>query len=218
MLGHFGVDLGQELPELDRSMPTMNAGDHSAVGGVERGEQTGGAVPDVVVSAFLRHARHHRERRLRPGEGLDLALLIHTEHHGSLGWVQIQADDVVDLVHELRVVGKLELVLTMRLQFERLPDPSDRGLGQAGAFGHLRPRPVRGILRRGLQRRHHHVLDLLRGDHRRSARARLIDQAIQPGLQEPGPPLANRVRRAAHPLGHRLVVQAFAAAKHDPGA
>ena len=126
--GDLAVDLGQELLELDGAVPAVQAGDHGAVGGVERGEQAGGAVADVVVGAFLGHARHHRERRLRPGQGLDLGLLVHAQHDRGLGRVQVEPDDVVDLLHEQRVVGQLEPVGAVRLELERLPDPPDRRL------------------------------------------------------------------------------------------
>jgi len=56
----------------------VQAGDDCAVGGVEGREQAGSAVPDVVVSAFL---GHHRERRLRPSQCLDLGFLVHPQHH-----------------------------------------------------------------------------------------------------------------------------------------
>jgi len=66
-------------------------------------------VADVVVGAFLRHIGHHRECRLRPAQRLDLDLgfLVDGQHHGSLGRVEVEPDDVVDLVHEHRVVGQL---------------------------------------------------------------------------------------------------------------
>ena len=53
----------------------------------------------------LRHARHHRERRLGAGQRLHLGLLVHAQHHRSLGRIEIQADDVEDLLDEQRVVG-----------------------------------------------------------------------------------------------------------------
>jgi hypothetical protein len=80
-------------------------GDHGAVGDVERGEQVGRAVPDIVVAAPLGHAGHHRQHRLGPVQRLDAGLLIHAQHHRLLRRVVIQADDIDDLVHEQRVGG-----------------------------------------------------------------------------------------------------------------
>ena len=67
------------------------------------------------MGAPLAHPGHHRERRLRARERLHLALLIHAQHDRRLGRVQVQADDVVDLLHEQRVVGELERVGAVRL-------------------------------------------------------------------------------------------------------
>ncbi len=195
----------------------MDRGDHGAVGGVERGEQAGRAVAHIIVGAFLGHARHHRECRLRPGQRLHLRLLVHAVDDGRLGRVQIQADDVVDLLHELRVGGELEPVLPVWFQLERSPDPSDRGLRQATAFGHLRPRPMGRILRCRLQRRHDDLLDPLGRDRRRSPRARLVDQTVQTIRQEPGTPLADRHCGAAQPSRDRFVVDPVRTCQHDPG-
>jgi len=139
MVGYLVVDLGQELLELHGAVSSVHAGDHRAVLGVERREQAGRAVPEVVMSPLLRHARHHRERRLGPRQGLHLGLLIHAEHHRCVGRVHVEPDDVVDLLHEQRVVGELEPVRAVRFQVEGAPDPSDRGLGQPCSLGHLRP-------------------------------------------------------------------------------
>jgi hypothetical protein len=79
------------------------------------------------------------ERRLGPGQRLDLALLVHTEHDRRFGRVQIEPDDVVDLLHEQRIVAHLESVCSVRLELKGLPDPADRGLAQPTALGHLLP-------------------------------------------------------------------------------
>ena len=54
-------------------VPRLAQPGHLAGRDVQRGEQGGGAVPDVVVGAFLRHDRLHRQHRLpsgpRPGSG-----------------------------------------------------------------------------------------------------------------------------------------------------
>jgi hypothetical protein len=71
-------------------------------------------VADVVVAAALRHTGRHREDGLGAIEGLHLGLLVHAEHDGAFGWVQVQRDDVADLVDEQRVLGQLEGVLPAR--------------------------------------------------------------------------------------------------------
>jgi hypothetical protein len=64
------------------------------------------------------------------------------------------------------------------LGLEGPPDPSDRRLRQTGPFGHLRPRPVRRVLRCRLQGRDHDVLDLIGTDHRRPTGPVLIGQPV----------------------------------------
>jgi len=216
IVGHLLIDLGQELLELDRAVTSVQGGDHRPVCGVERGEQAGRTVPHVVVGPLLRHARHHRERRLGPGQGLHLGLLVHAEHHGRLRRVQIEPDDVVDLVHEQGVVGELEPVGAMGLELEGPPDPANGRLGQTRAFGHLRPRPVRGIRWCRLQGRHHHILDLVGTDHRRPAGPVLVGQAVESVFDEPGAPLADRGRRATQLRSDSLVVRTVRTPQHDP--
>jgi hypothetical protein len=67
----------RELAEPGRPVPAVQLGDHGAVGDVERGEQAGDAVPQIVVRAPLGHARHHRQHRLGAVQRLDLARLVH---------------------------------------------------------------------------------------------------------------------------------------------
>ena len=87
---------------------------------------------------------------------------------------------------------------------------------QPGPFGHLRPRPVRGVRRCGLQGRHHDVLDLLAGDRRWTAGPRVIGQPVQAALDEPGPPLADHLGRDPELLGDRGVRPTLGAGQHDP--
>jgi hypothetical protein len=47
----------------------------------------------------------------------------------------VQADDIADLVDELRVGGQLEGVDLVGLEVERPPDPADRRFRQAGLGG-----------------------------------------------------------------------------------
>jgi hypothetical protein len=60
------------------------------------------------MGPLLRHAGHHRERRLGPRQCLHLALLVHAEHDRGRGGIQVQANNVVDLLDEQRVGGQLE--------------------------------------------------------------------------------------------------------------
>src|SRR3954470_6757500 len=83
------------------------------------------AVADVGVGLAFGGGGHHRQYRRGPVEGLYLALFVHAQHEGTLGWVEIQADDVVELVHEVRV-GGLPVVDFVRFELECPPDSRPR--------------------------------------------------------------------------------------------
>jgi hypothetical protein len=82
-------------------------GDHLTGGRVER-RRGGGAVAHVVVAAALGHPGHQRQHRRRGVERLDLGLLVDAEHDRGVGGVEVKADDVSDLVDELRIGRELE--------------------------------------------------------------------------------------------------------------
>jgi hypothetical protein len=64
-LGRHGlVYRDQELLELNGAVTAVQLADDGAVGDVERGEEAGDAVAQVVVGAALGHARHHRQHGL----------------------------------------------------------------------------------------------------------------------------------------------------------
>jgi hypothetical protein len=83
---------------------------------VQGGEQVGGAVPDVVVGAFLGGVERDRQQRLGPVQGLDLGLLVEAEHDRPAGRIQVQPDDVGDLLRERRVLAELERALPVRFE------------------------------------------------------------------------------------------------------
>jgi hypothetical protein len=82
------------------------------------------------MGAPLGHAGHHRQHRLGPVQRLNLALLIHAQHHRPPGRVVIQPHDVDDLLRKQRAGGKLEGVLQVRLEVGLAPDPPDGRLRQ----------------------------------------------------------------------------------------
>ena len=96
------------------------------------------------------------------------------------------------------------------LETERLPHPPDCGLDNR-VSGHLRPRPNACIVRRGLQRRHHHVPTCsavtVAGRPGRGSSG----QPVQPRLRSTRPPLAHRGTAHPEPRGdHRVRVRARA--------
>jgi hypothetical protein len=113
--GDLGVQLGQELCELHRPVPAVERGDDGSVGDVERGEQAGHAVADVVVGSPLGPAGHHGQYRLAAGQRLGLAPFVHAQHDRALRRVEVEPDHVVDLLHEQRIGRQLERLGAMRL-------------------------------------------------------------------------------------------------------
>ena len=102
---------------------------------LQRGEQGCGPVPDVVVGALLGPVGPDPADRLGALQGLDLGLFVHAQHHRPLGWVQVQADDVVDLGRELRVGGELEGLCPPGLDAVLAPDASDGVAAHAQLVG-----------------------------------------------------------------------------------
>ena len=68
----------------------------------------GGAVPHVVVGAFLGLPGLHRQRLLGPVQGLDLGFLVDAEHDRVLRRVEVQPDHIGDLGDQLGIGGELE--------------------------------------------------------------------------------------------------------------
>ena len=173
---------------------------------------------DVVVAGPRRGAGQHREHRCGAVERLDLGLLVHAEHQRPLGRIQVEPDDVADLGDEQRILGQFPRILFVRSQSERPPHPRHHRLTQPQMLGHRPRRPVRGIRRRGLQRRGDQRLDLIVADHPRPARPRLIEQPVQPVLGEPVTPPPHRCRStgpAVRPSS--VLVPTIGGRQHDSG-
>jgi hypothetical protein len=81
MGGHFCVEFGEELLELDGTVALMQGAGDLSGGVVQGGEETGGAVPFVVMGSALGHTGQQRQDGLGAVERLDLAFLVDTEHH-----------------------------------------------------------------------------------------------------------------------------------------
>jgi hypothetical protein len=66
---------------------------------VQRGEQVGGAVPDLFVGALLAGVELDGQQWLGPIQRLDLRLLVRTQYDRRSGGSRYVADDVGDLTH-----------------------------------------------------------------------------------------------------------------------
>jgi hypothetical protein len=83
-----------------------------------------------------------RADRLGAFQGLDLGLLIHAQHNRTVGWVKVQADDVVDLGDQLGVGGELEGLGPPGLDAVPAPDAGDGVAADAELAGQQPGRPV----------------------------------------------------------------------------
>ena len=138
----------EEADELLVAMPSHAAPDHGSIEEVERGEQRGRAVALVVMGHRPAFSGLERQARLRAVERLDLALLVDRDDDRVLGRVHVEADDVLDLLDELRIVGALEGANAVRLQPMRLPQALHGAQADADGFGHGAAGPMRGVARR----------------------------------------------------------------------
>ncbi len=121
------------------------APDPGSIENVERCKQRGGAVAFVIMGHRSEPPVLERQPRLRAVECLYLALFVEGQHNRVRGWIDIQPDNIMEFVRELRVVRQLELPVTVRLQAVRLPDAAHRaGADPAGRSHHVR-RPVRRL-------------------------------------------------------------------------
>src|SRR5271166_5266779 len=116
LLGHPSVDNGKEADELLMAMMLHTLADDLALKHIERGEQSGDAVTLVVVGHGASPTLFHRQPRLGAIQRLDLAFLIDREHDGVVGRIDVQANDLLELGRELRIVGQLKAPYQMRSQ------------------------------------------------------------------------------------------------------
>ena len=215
---HRPIDRVEKAAELLGAMARGHVGDDLPGSDVKRGVEVGGAVAYVVVRLALGHPGHQRQGRRRAIERLDLGLLIHAHHDGGIGRVEIQPDDVSDLVDELRIGRELERFGLLRLEPERPPDATDRGLAHPRRGGHRARRPVRRVWRALLKRLDDHTLDVIIADRPRLARTRLVVQPVQTAPREPPAPAPDSLRAAAQPRRDVLAGLAVTRRQHDPAA
>lgn len=98
-----GLDLVEELAELNGTMTREAFPDHLAGGDVEGCEQRCDAVALVVMTATGHLARSHGQQGLAAVERLDLRFLIDAQHDRVLGRSHVETDDVADLGDEVGI-------------------------------------------------------------------------------------------------------------------
>jgi hypothetical protein len=90
----------------------------------------------VCVTKRASPTLFHRQPRLGAIQRLDLAFLIDREHDGVVGRINVQANDLLELGRELRIVGQLKAAYQMRSQAMSAPDSLHRTLRSSRASGH----------------------------------------------------------------------------------
>src|SRR4030042_3049154 len=105
---------------------------------------------DVIMSDPFDISQPHRQKWLSAVKRLYLAFLVHAQHHGFIGRIQIQPDDIPYLLDKERVCGKLKMALTMRLKTKSSPNPMHGRTRQLSVPGHRPDGPVSSILGFGL--------------------------------------------------------------------
>src|SRR3974390_3167756 len=151
LLGHPSVDNGKEADELLMAMMLHTLANDLALEHIERGEQSGDAVTFVVVGHGASATFFHGQPRLGAIQRLDLAFLIDREHDGVVGRVDVQANDLLELGPELRIVGQLKAAYQMRSQAMSAPDTLHRTDADPSRLRHCRARPMAGCWRRPRQ-------------------------------------------------------------------
>ena len=111
-------------------------------------------------------------------EGLNLGLLVDAQHHGVLGRIDIQPDDVSDFVDQLRVRRQLEGLAAVGPQAESVPDATDGHATQPRRAGKRARAPMGGAGRGRLQRGDDYLFDLVIGDGARGPGSWLIQQPV----------------------------------------
>src|SRR2546426_6809304 len=91
--GSLAIDLLEKADELLMAVTSHAVADHLAVEHAERGEEGGRSVALVVVGSGSEPALLHRQTRLGAVESLNLALLVHAQHQGLVGRIQIEPDN-----------------------------------------------------------------------------------------------------------------------------
>ena len=166
------VESPQEGEELLVPVASVAFTDDGALEEVQRGEERGRPVALVVMGEGARAAPLHGQRRLRPVECLDLALLVDAQDDGLVGRVEIETHDVDELLGEVRVPAQLEAAHPVGRQAMSVPDALDGGRADALRGCHRAAAPLGRSRRGGRDGGLHDGLDALGADRRLATPAR----------------------------------------------
>jgi hypothetical protein len=92
----------EEVEELGFAVPVVALVGDLSGRDLQCREQGRGPVALGVVRGLLRQPGTQRQHRCGAVECLDLGLLVHAQHQGLLGWVQVEPDHVTNLGLQFR--------------------------------------------------------------------------------------------------------------------
>ena len=191
---------------------------HLTRGHVQGREKRSGPVADVIVGLLLGETGPQGKHRPSVVQRLDLALLVHAQHYGVLGRVQIQTHNIAHLLYEERIGRELEILCAVGLQTESAPDAGHGHVRQFHGLAQRTGAPVGGVRRLRLQGARHHLFHLGIGDLARWAGAGLIHQTFQAGGAKALPPLAHRLAAGSMLASRLLIGKAAGTTQYDAGA
>jgi hypothetical protein len=96
-LGCVAIDHAQKFEPFLVAMSLHALANDAASGDIEGGKQCRRSIAFVIVGHCPGPTFLHRQARLGAIKCLDLALLVHREHHGFVGRIEIKPNDVLNL-------------------------------------------------------------------------------------------------------------------------
>ena len=160
VLGGLALDLLEKPQPFHMRVPRLGAREDLAVQIVQRREQGDRAVADVIVRPGANVADAQRQARLRPLQGLALALLVAAQYQSFVWRIQIQANHIPELALELGVLAQLERAPQVRLEVVLPPDTVPAVVRNPDGFGHRPHAPTAAAFGR-LRHLCDHLLNLL---------------------------------------------------------
>ena len=164
-VGCLRVDLVEETDELLMPMTRHTITDDFAI------EHTQAANKVVVPLRYVvRHGPTSALLQWKTGlsaiESLNLTFLVDTQHQGLVGWIEVKADDIIELLDEMLVTAKLESLGQMRFQPVSIPNALHSHPADTLSLGHGAHAPMSRISRCRMQRGLYDGSDLFFGETR----------------------------------------------------
>ena len=214
---HLALDGIEKVDEFLVAVPLHAPTDHRAVENVERSEQGGCAVSDIIVGHRSALAGLERQTRLGAIQRLDLGFLVDREHQRVGGRRHVEADDVFELGDEVGIVRAFEGSEAVGLQLMGLPNPLHRAQRNTHDLGHGAAGPVGDLAWRFAAGQRDQPLNISIG-HRRLARlfAAFTQKTINTRLGKPSLPAPDRRSADTRKPGDRGDVQPIRRMQNDP--